>query len=1140
MRSLGILVITFSIMMLVLLQVSADELDDITGCCIDTDEGLCTPFSEKISCEEDINGEWYADEFCNIDGEVCKEGCCELGIINMWVTRRTCEKQSELFGIASTFKEDVPSEEDCLVLSEDKDIGACIYEISGENICTFTSRLECDAIDGRFNVNKLCSNEELNSSCIRQDHIECLEGKDEIYWYDSCGNPENIYSSDRDTSWNNGMVLSKEQSCNPESDNSNSNSCGNCDYEKGSFCAEMSTGYTSMKDGDFTCRNLNCNDAPDRVGPRGRVLTKKDRIAGESWCVYDGPIGAFGLGEIGLFSQDLVGSRHYRYVCSNGEVEVDPCQDYRKEICVEKTKDGKSEAMCRVNMWEQCIDTNSENGCEGVCLATCVAKPDCRIQAVLVGENFKFTLCVPKYPPGFDSDILSGIVGMGMSEISMKVGKEQDALGQVDSLVSDFINESTDSEIAAKDVCSIASMTCTSTWVEQCSGAWRCKDNCDCHSESFVMQMNNLCISLGDCGVYSNLMGGITPTGAYVRKDGYLGRVPLQPAILGIAYLGMQLVPSITPADGGIFDDLSDILKLGSDIAGIAEPFIGGMGGGYNIIENNHNEWTRTEGNQDLAYIFAPLGWISEFCDSVRTVDVVYNCGVATVAVPGNLCSSCDGGELKPCSRYKCESLNPFCRLINEDTGEDKCVMERELDNLPIISPDESALNKSIFSYTDIEDEGFSIRDANGECIESFLPINFGIKTSAYSQCRFESTSESFYNMTGILGDEEVFLRNHSLVLSLPSVESVIFAAIGEGADERTYQEAYDELYNQAEPLTADMDLYIKCINPAGEETPSDYKINFCMKPGPDTDAPKIKSIVPLKDSILRFDATRQDIRVYVDEPADCKWGTTHPNLGTQLENYNLLPNGMACSATGRDVSIGYYPCNTTLVIENETSEFVIICRDQPWLGENESRNLGETYNYSLKTSNSKLEIDSITPNGELIYGSSPATINLEVKTSGGANSGEAFCKYSIDIGGIQNKIYVRFASTGDSSIHQSPGLQFLTGSNKIKVKCEDRSGNTAEKEVNMNLKLDTRAPLLTRAFREGSGLNILTDEEAECYYDTRTCNFDIESGVSMTTALSSGHSVEWNSDITYHIKCQDVWGNHDSGCSIIVRPSDI
>ena len=81
--------------------------------------------------------------------------------------------------------------------------------------CSFVTRGECEQIGSlnNFHEGVLCSNEELNTNCERQSYSSCAEGLDGIYWFDSCGNRENIYDVDLDASFNGGEVLSKNESC---------------------------------------------------------------------------------------------------------------------------------------------------------------------------------------------------------------------------------------------------------------------------------------------------------------------------------------------------------------------------------------------------------------------------------------------------------------------------------------------------------------------------------------------------------------------------------------------------------------------------------------------------------------------------------------------------------------------------------------------------------------------------------------------------------------------------------------------------------------------------------------------------------------------------------------------------------------
>ena len=1171
------------------------EEEEELGCCYDKTQGTCSPLSAEEACTAEGDTEWYADSLCNIDGGRCDRGCCKIGQKNIWITASACEKQSGLQGIISEFDRSVATEIECISMTTENNLGACVYEIGYENTCTFTSGVECESINGRFYEDYLCSNAELNTSCIKQSSISCMEGRDGIYWYDSCGNPENIYSSDETKSWNGGKVLSPSESCNPSSSNSNSNSCGNCDYNDGSICKEATLPTDKkMKAGDFTCRDLNCEDAPLTVNAKGKVLKTQDRLNGESWCVYDGPIGGFGIlgGEVSLFSQDLIGSRHYRYICSNGEVEVDPCQDYRQEICVEQeTEAGRSSAACRVNSWEQCLAKNQDGECGPGCMVGCVANPDCRVQAVNVGPDFKFQMCVPKYPPGFEGSGISGLIGAVATDTVDGLGDIVDTVSGVTDAVG--LTEGTSS----KDVCSLGTKTCVSTWVKECpSGKWTCINNCECHTQKFTTQMNNLCVSLGDCGTYPNLLGNpVFSYGTKVKKDGSHGATPMQPIILGIVYMALSFLPSTKSAAGGGFDSPSDILDLSSGtlggLLGIVDPFLGnliGINGGTgadfdggsqlgNMFSSGGTYATlgsamlvglagtaavlSTDGLVSLLLLFPEGGLLGPMlilmvvvlvamylagCGTVEQVEITYTCA-ASNSVIGSSCDKCNGDPLKPCSRYKCESLGAACKLINENTGLDECVKIDGIDTLPVITPFEEVLNQTMFQYKDVSSNGFRIRTADDECIQAFTAFSFGVKTDIPAICAIGEEPMDFAEMSGGFLEGGIYSYNHTSVISLPSIESLIYTTIGDGKGENDegFDEAYDEAYEFAKEEMANLDLYVKCINPLGDETEADFKINVCVNPGPDLDSPIMVGVSPPENTILKLDATSQNTTFYTNEPADCKWGKENPNLANAEDNYNALENTMTCEAKSKDASKGYYPCSTNLPITNKSNEFYVLCKDQPWLGEedDELRNIGAVegsfYKYTLRVSESELKIDSVEPSGKMLAGAEPVTVEISAKTSGGAYSGEAICGYKFANQDPENTLYTEFLSTGETATHVQPGLQFPAGNRTLNIKCYDEAGNKATGQTIINLELDTTPPVITRVYNKG-GLKVITNEESECSYNLKTCKFNESEGVSMTTGISLVHSADWNPDLTYHIRCKDIWENSIDSCSIIVRPGQL
>ncbi|MGM5483934.1 MAG: hypothetical protein ACQER9_03395 [Nanobdellota archaeon] len=90
----------------------------------------------------------------------------------------------------------------------------------------------------------------------------------------------------------------------------------------------------------------------------GRVINETHK-SGESWCSYE----------------PGVGGRQYKLVCINGEVIVEPCRDFKEEICVDNTlkidEETHNHAVCRINKFESCNDCESKSCCENSELRDC-------------------------------------------------------------------------------------------------------------------------------------------------------------------------------------------------------------------------------------------------------------------------------------------------------------------------------------------------------------------------------------------------------------------------------------------------------------------------------------------------------------------------------------------------------------------------------------------------------------------------------------------------------------------------------------------------------------------------------------------------------------------------------------------------
>ena len=135
---------------------------------------------------------------------------------------------------------------------------------------------------------------------------------------------------------------------------------------------------------------------------------------------------------------------------------------------------------------------------------------------------------------------------------------------------------------------------------------------------------------------------------------------------------------------------------------------------------------------------------------------------------------------------------------------------------------------------------------------------------------------------------------------------------------------------------------------------------------------------------------------------------------------------------------------------------------------------------------------------------------------------------------------YDSFENTG--SYQHSTDIYLDQGSYTYHIQCLDLGGNIATGEVSFEVETDTRPPTIIRLYNDAQQLKIATNEEAECVYDTISCNYNFEDGIAMTSADDIEHYTEWNTRSALYIKCQDEYDNRPrpNDCSIIVRPIDI
>ena len=84
-----------------LIYSSCDRVSECDeGCCINNDEGICTPKNLQKNCVsygDDID--WIKTENGECSMAECNKGCCVLGNDIQWVTEKTCEVQALIKGV---------------------------------------------------------------------------------------------------------------------------------------------------------------------------------------------------------------------------------------------------------------------------------------------------------------------------------------------------------------------------------------------------------------------------------------------------------------------------------------------------------------------------------------------------------------------------------------------------------------------------------------------------------------------------------------------------------------------------------------------------------------------------------------------------------------------------------------------------------------------------------------------------------------------------------------------------------------------------------------------------------------------------------------------------------------------------------
>lgn len=1113
------------------------------GTCFDADLGLCSAGSPRAVCENS-NGTWYPQQPVQ-----CNRGCCLVAPDSsggasqaQLTTSQQCNVLGQTLGTRVQWDPQIAGEIQCLEKVRTQREGACVLELIPETNnynCQFTTEVRCATNGGEFYPGQLCTNSQLNTKCEITENAQCFDDKDGLYFVDSCGNKANIYDYQKrnlNSYWQ--SVVPIQQSCsltrNSQGEIINEQACGNCDYLKGSVCgsvrANLDTNPTN--NGQYVCRDLYC---VDDNGER--------REHGESWCAFDswtGLDGADGTNE--ERAVDVPGSRHYRKLCFEGEIRTEPCAEYRNGVCVEQdVSNDFTNAQCRTNTGALCTSFN-ENADK---LAKCEESPDCYLKHVEI-DKWKFDVCVAKYPPGF--------------ELTDEIQPDSQA------------------------ICKAATQTCTYYEKKNIEGRWTCKINCGCKDAEFAETMNNLCMSLGDCGLHVNLAGEV--------GDGYSTSGDRQPKISD-SYVEV-LRKYITPNPGqrvqgfseeqveamfGIDFDFDDPGKLGEQLTLLGLGAAGYIYSGviaYNLgltttaptaISGFGTTLGTAAVGAGIGYIvglafglegddltiavvagavigYALWAYVAPQILSTAALPVVGWIIAIVVAVVVAILSIAGVGEYREKKvEFTCLPWQPpsggsncdKCGTLGEECTAYKCASlgktcqllnpETENELCVNIAPDDSTAPDISFNSTSLP-SGYTF-------VESDTGVEIRSSASDFSIQEYKAV------IFGIKTNEpaqckisEVRPTNGYDDMEDTFFDSSLNAYVTAHTDNRAMP-TLDDLQapgNPSDPARrGDYNLYVLCKDRSGNDNDVEYNIRFKVSPANDIQPPIIENddFVPQSPGVVGLTSTNFNLQFYTDEPATCRFSSLDVA-------YELMENEANCNNALTQSTLQGYLCTTVLPVTGDISTYYFRCADQPWLGQDIQQNSitlapGRNANqqslpsggYVVRKTTTPLTISSITPNGVTISSATePVTVNLELVTSGGIDNGKAFCQYSLNSGST----YIPFFTTSLSN-HKQPNLNFFAGNYDIRLNCTDRAGNSASGNSVFTIQVDNIGPTITRLYNSGNSLTVITNEASICEYSLDSCSFNFESGIALSGA-GKVHTMPYQNGNVYKIKCRDTFGN--------------
>ncbi|MBI5797294.1 hypothetical protein HZA98_00130 [Candidatus Woesearchaeota archaeon] len=286
-----------------------------TGCCV-TSDGNCGENTGQYTCAA-ASGEFFSGQSCDAVSS-CAKTCCENSGDFSYTSTAACDSLKTTYG-DSVVEHSVSSEQECYDLGHGSDSGCCVTQ---DSTCAASTQEACgsasyDSGTGYgFYPSESCSSvasyladksleAAANCACQSEESLNSCDTLGRVVSSDTCGNQESVVED----------CAAEGKVC--------STSSGKATCDTGTCASTYSFPPGSLLE------NFNSYPVYYQSG-----ISSWDKVAltlggarkhGESWCVYESPVGSF---------KDRVGSQHYLASCLAGQEYISNCESDRSQMCV--------------------------------------------------------------------------------------------------------------------------------------------------------------------------------------------------------------------------------------------------------------------------------------------------------------------------------------------------------------------------------------------------------------------------------------------------------------------------------------------------------------------------------------------------------------------------------------------------------------------------------------------------------------------------------------------------------------------------------------------------------------------------------------------------------------------------------------